>query len=138
MLDQKNKNNDSEEDDDMVEEVLEDFTMVEIPELEEEQGKEKTSEETEVVNPKAGQKPNFLTTFLAIVSDLLVIGVLSYACLYLIDFILRITAGFYIVEKNQMLAIIAVVVAILYMSILESTLGATVGKKIVNLKVVKE
>ena len=139
MLDQKNNVNDNEEDD-MVEEVVEDFTMVEIPELDEAQTSdtEITEEAEPSVNPKAGLKPGFFSALLAAASDVIVIGVLTYGLLYLVDFILRVTAGFYIVEKTQMLGVLLLVAAILYFSILESTIGSTVGKKIVNLKVVRD
>ena len=139
MLDQKNNINDNEEED-MVEEVIEDFTMVEIPELEETEASEAVSEEEAEpsVNSKAGMKPGFFTALLSAASDAVIIGVLTYGLLYLVDFILRITAGLYIVEKTQMLCILFFVATILYFSILESTIGATVGKKIVNLKVVRE
>jgi hypothetical protein len=138
MLERKNKINDKEED--MVEEVVEDFTMVEIPE-QEEASEALETEEADKMPASASKesiKPGFFSALLAAASDIIVIGVLTYGLLYLADFILRIAAGFYIVDKIQMLAFLFLVVSILYFSILESTIGASVGKKIVNLKVVRE
>ena len=90
-----------------------------------------------VINKDSERKPNFFASCAAAISDAVIIGVLSFILLYVIDFILRKIVGVYIVDKNQMLFILYVVVSLLYVTILESTLGFTVGKTVFGIKVAR-
>ena len=83
------------------------------------------------------EKPSFFASCAATVSDAIIIAVVAYVLLYVVDFILRQTIGLYIVEKNQMLFLLYVVVSLLYVSILESKLGFTVGKTVFGIKVAR-
>lgn len=77
-------------------------------------------------------------TFLASLIDVVLTGVVSTAILFLLDGILRITAGYYISAKISMLAIIYLIVFIIYTSIMESSKNAnTIGKRAANLKIIK-
>jgi len=129
------KINDSNENDDMVDEVVDDFTMVQSEDGDEVIETEVIPEKT--VDENSGNKPSFIASCAATISDAIIIGVLAYILLYVVDFILRKAAGLYIVEKSQMLFIIYVAVSLLYVSILESTLGFTVGKTVLGIKVVR-
>lgn len=144
----ESKIKDSNEDEDMVDEIVEDFTMVKRENTEEEFTEddvesaeaEDTEEEEvseEVVNENSGKKPSFFSTCAATISDAVIIAVLAYVLVYVVDFILRKAAGLYVVEKNQMLFLLYVVVSLLYVSILESTLGFTVGKTVFGIKVAR-
>lgn len=126
---------DSNENEDMVDEVVEDFTMVQSENGEENIEVEKVSEK--IVNEKSGKKPNFFASCAATISDAIIIGVLAYILLYVVDFILKNVVGLYVVEKNQMLFLLYVIVSLLYVSILESTLGFTVGKTVLGIKVAR-
>ena len=126
---------DSNENDDMVNEVVDDFTMVQS-----ENGDKviKTEEVTEkIVDENSNKKPSFIASCAATISDAIIIGVLAYVLLYVVDFILKNALGLYIVEKNQMLFILYIVVSLLYVSVLESILGFTVGKTVFGIKVVR-
>lgn len=82
-------------------------------------------------------KPRFLDTFKASILDLIVIGGISTALVFIGDSILRLT-GYYINQKFQMSFIIFMVVMVLYMSIMESgKLSTTLGKKLSGLSIIK-
>lgn len=84
------------------------------------------------------ERITFKDTLLASVIDVVLTGVVSTAILFLLDGILRITAGYYISAKISMLAIIYLIVFIIYTSIMESSKNAnTIGKRAANLKVIK-
>ena len=123
---------DSNENEDMVDEVVEDFTMENS-----EKNNDVKNVSKKVINKDSERKPNFFASCAAAISDAVIIGVLSFVLLYVIDFILRKIVGVYIVDKNQMLFILYVVVSLLYVSILESTLGFTVGKTVLGIKVAR-
>ena len=134
------KINDSNENEDMVNELVEDYTMLPNKDgadelIEKEAEAEDISEKS--VNTNSGKKPNFFASFAAIISDGIIIAVLSYLLLYVVDFILRRTAGVYVTEKSQMLFLLYVIVSLIYVSVLESTLGFTVGKTVFGIKVAR-
>ena len=82
-------------------------------------------------------KPNFLDTFKASLIDLVVIGGISAAAVFVADAMLKL-AGYAISEKFQMAFIIFMVVMVLYMSIMESgKKSSTIGKKISGLIITK-
>jgi hypothetical protein len=91
-----------------------------------------------IVDKKSGEKPSFFLSLAAIVSDSIIVGALSLAILFLADIIMRNVVGYYIVEKVQMSVILYVIISIVYASIIEASLGFTVGKTIFGLKVVRE
>lgn len=137
------KNNDSNENEDMVDELVEDYTMVpgRIGDEETTEGDPEDTESEEVfekiIDENSGKKPSFFASCAATISDAVIIVVASYILMYVVDFILRIAVGLYIVEKSQMLFLIYVVVSLLYVSILESKLGFTVGKTVFGTKVTR-
>ncbi|MBC8062946.1 MAG: RDD family protein [Clostridiaceae bacterium] len=137
------KINDSNENEDMVDEVVEDFTMVHN-ENDEVEFTEDDTEDTEVeevpvkiADENSGNKPGFFASCAATISDAIIIGVLSFILMYIVDFIMQKTVGLYVVEKGQMLFLLYVIVSLLYVSILESRLGFTVGKTVFGIKVVR-
>jgi len=145
------KINDSNENEDMVDEIVDDFTMIPGEVVDEEFTEDEELEITEdgemdnkvdddfekVVTDNSGKKPNFLTSFAAVISDTVIIAVLAYVLMYIADFILRKVFGYYIIEKSQMLFLLFIVVSLLYVSILEGRLGFTVGKTVFGIKVVR-
>ena len=143
------KINDSNENEDMVNELVENYTKVPSINGDEEEIENTEVQDVEVEDTKAeefvekieyensGKKPSFFASCAATISDAIIIAVLSYVLLYVVDFIMRYTIGLYIVEKNQMLFLLYVVVSLLYVSILESKLGFTVGKTVFGIKVVR-
>lgn len=91
-------------------------------------------EKKENIATKVALKDSFLAAFIDIIS----IGVISAGVLFIFDAILRVTAGFYVKEKIQMLGIIYLIVMLLYTSIMESSKSAnTIGKRVANLKITK-
>ena len=138
----ESKIKDSNENEDMVDEIIEDFTMVQSEDSEEEFTEKQVEDNEEelsekLVDENSGKKPGFFASCAATISDAIIIAVLAYVLVYVVDFILRKAAGLYIVEKNQMLFLLYVVVSLLYVSILESTLGFTVGKTVFGIKVAR-
>ncbi len=91
------------------------------------------------VNPGVNKtlKPTFLDTLKASLIDLIVIGGISTAIVFIGDAILRF-AGYFVTQKFQMSFIIFMVVMVLYMSIMESGKNSTtLGKKISGLIITK-
>ncbi|MBK5241376.1 RDD family protein [Clostridium sp.] len=82
-------------------------------------------------------KPRFVDTLKASIIDLIVIGGISTALVFIGDSILRL-AGFFVTQKFQMSFIIFMVVMVLYTSIMESgKTSTTLGKKISGLIITK-
>ncbi|KGM94286.1 hypothetical protein Z968_11900 [Clostridium novyi A str. 4552] len=98
-----------------------------------------TKEEVTEINDKESyiSKVNFKDTFTASIIDILVTLGMSIVVLFVIDGILRVTAGYYIVEKIQMTAIIYLIVSLLYTSIMQSKSCDTVGMRVAKLKISK-
>ena len=134
MSDNSNIKN-SDKNEDIVDELVEAYTMV--PSRDDEVEPIKNEAEDTEVQEVFEKKPSFFASCAATVSDAIIIAVLAYALMYIVDFILRNTVGLYIIEKNQMLFLLYVIVSLLYVSILESTLGFTVGKTVFGIKVTR-
>ena len=134
MSDNSNIKN-SDKNEDIVDELVEAYTMV--PSRDDEMEPIKNEAEDTEVQEVFEKKPSFFASCAATVSDAIIIAVLAYALMYIVDFILRNTVGLYIIEKNQMLFLLYVIVSLLYVSILESTLGFTVGKTVFGIKVTR-
>ena len=84
-------------------------------------------------NNNNGIKPRFIDAFKASLIDIILVGAVSTAGVYLADVLLKL-AGFSIAQKFQMSFIVFMVVMLLYMSIMESSKkSATIGKKISGL-----
>ncbi|MEK6265560.1 MAG: RDD family protein [Clostridium sp.] len=82
-------------------------------------------------------KPKFMDTLKANLIDLIVIGAISTALVFIGDSILRLT-GYFVTQKFQMSFIIFMVVMVLYTSIMESgKTSTTLGKKISGLIITK-
>ena len=82
-------------------------------------------------------RPNFLSTFMASLIDLIVIGISSTILVYMADAVLRLS-GYAIAQKSQMIFIFFMIVMVLYMSIMESgKMSATLGKKASGLFITK-
>ena len=122
MLDQNELNKDNSEE----------LNNIENNEVVENQ--EGISENTKV---EKSIKPRFVDTFKASILDLIVIGGISAAVVFIGDSILRL-AGYFINQKFQMSFIIFMVVMVLYMSIMESgKASTTLGKKLSGLTIIK-
>jgi uncharacterized RDD family membrane protein YckC len=92
---------------------------------------------TENIKVEKSIKPRFVDTLKASVLDLIVIGGISTALVFIGDFILRL-AGYFINQKFQMSFIVFMVVMVLYMSIMESgKASTTLGKKLSGLTIIK-
>mgnify|MGYP001593840041 FL=1 len=98
-----------------------------------------TKEEVTEVKDKESyiSKVSFKDTFVANIIDILVTLGISIVVLFVIDGILRVAAGYYVVEKIQMTAIIYLIVSLLYTSIMQSKNCDTVGMKVAKLKISK-
>ncbi|KOA21182.1 RDD family protein [Clostridium homopropionicum DSM 5847] len=94
------------------------------------------NEEIEAVE-KDSTKINLKDTFTSSIVDLAVTAAATVVGLFLIDAILRVTAGYYIKEKVSFSVIIFVIVSLLYTSIMESSKGETIGKRLLKLKVTR-
>ena len=82
-------------------------------------------------------KPSFIDTFKASLIDLIAIGGISTAGVFIADAVLRLT-GYGITQKFQMTFVIFMVVMVIYMSIMESGKNsATLGQKIARLNITK-
>ena len=81
-------------------------------------------------------KPNFLDTLKASLIDVIIIGVVSAIIVFVADALLKLT-GYAITQKFQMSFIVFMVVMVLYMSIMESCMSATLGKKASGLFITK-
>jgi hypothetical protein len=82
-------------------------------------------------------KPSFIDTLKASLVDLIVIGGISAALVFLGDAILRLS-GYFVTQKFEMSFIIFMIVMVLYMSIMESGKNSTtLGKKISGLIITK-
>ncbi len=83
-------------------------------------------------------KPRFVDTFKASFIDLIAIGGISTALVFIADIILKFV-GYSVTQKFQMSFVIFMVVMVLYMSIMESGKNSTtLGKKISGLIIIKE
>lgn len=87
-------------------------------------------------NSNKASRPNFLNTFMASLIDLIVIGVTSTVLVYLADAVLKLS-GYALTQKFQMIFIFFMVVMVLYMSIMESCMSTTLGKKASGLFITK-
>lgn len=98
-----------------------------------------TKEHVTEVKDKEGciSKVNFKDTFVASIIDILVTLGISIVALFIIDGLLRVAAGYYIVKKIEMIAIIYLIVSLLYTSIMQSKNCDTVGMKVAKLKISK-
>lgn len=77
-------------------------------------------------------------TLLSSIVDILITSVISTACLFIGDGILRSTAGYYVTEKPTLFIIIYLIVSLLYTSIMESRKNAdTIGKRSAKIKLTK-
>lgn len=83
------------------------------------------------------KKISFKDAFSSICVDALITGALSVVGIILLDVILRVTVGYYVKEKASMFLIIYIIMTILYTSIMESSKGNTVGRRLAKLKVTK-
>ncbi|MGH4121170.1 RDD family protein [Clostridium sp.] len=121
--------------------------MLEQNEVNKDNSEELNHIENEVVENKEGIsenikvdksiKPRFIDTLKASLIDLIVIGGISTALVFIADSILRLT-GYYLTQKFQMSFIIFMVVMVLYMSIMESgKASTTLGKKLSGLTIIK-
>ncbi len=145
MLDQSKINNNEKEDivkQDTVEEVIEDFTMIESEPEEEEVEVEEAPKPVKKVKVKKepkkvveGEKPNIFLTFAAAVLDAGIVGLLTFGAYYLVDIIMRHVFGYYVVKKAEMALTIYTVILVLYVSIMEATAQFTVGKRIFGVRV---
>lgn len=70
----------------------------------------------------------------AIIDQTVILGI-SMIVLFLFDGILRITLGYFIVRKIEMLFYIYFIVSLLYTSIMEAKSGTTIGKGLGKVKV---
>lgn len=86
---------------------------------------------------KLETKVTFKDTFLSNLVDILVTLVVSIAALFIVDGILRVTAGYYVTEKVQMTAIIYLIVSLIYRSVMQIKSCDTVGMKVAKLKIDK-
>jgi len=68
--------------------------------------------------------------------DLIVIGVTSTILVYVADAVLKLS-GYALTQKFQMTFVIFMVVMVLYMSIMESCMSTTLGKKASGLFITK-
>lgn len=99
---------------------------------------EEIIKEDSVRNSDAVSNVSFKDAFMSSILDILVTGAISVAGLYIFDFILRITAGYYVKEKVSIFLIIYLIVTALYTTIMESSKnGNTIGKRAANLKTIK-
>ncbi|MCJ7689886.1 MAG: RDD family protein [Clostridiaceae bacterium] len=121
--------------------------MLEQNEVNEDNSEELNNIENEVVENQEGIsedikvdksiKPRFLDTLKASLIDLIVIGGISTALVFIGDSILRLV-GYFVTQKFQMSFIIFMVVMVLYMSIMESgKASTTLGKKLSGLTIIK-
>lgn len=79
----------------------------------------------------------FFQNIEALIIDQFICVILAIGLLYLSKFILK-ALGYYILDTTSMLLYIYIAVTILYPCILEATkLGATVGRKVCDLKLIK-
>ncbi|MGK0469045.1 RDD family protein [Clostridium sp.] len=104
---------------------------------------EKNVDNTEEINHieniegEKSMKLRFIDTLKASLIDLIVIGAISTALVFIADSILRLT-GYFVTQKFQMSFIIFMVVMVLYMSIMESgKTCTTIGKKLSGLTIIK-
>ena len=127
--DEKIDNNEEHTPDDMVDEVVEDFTLVDS---------DKESKKTpDKPSKEVSSDGNFLVFLAAAASDLVIEGVLTAAVFFIVDFIMRLISGYYIAEKATMAIILYAVVALLYVTIMHTQKEATVGEKVFGLKISK-
>lgn len=140
MLETNNEQEKVEQDVEVKEEnvELENQNVSEVEKVEEDSAvnTEAENNETETVE-KDNSKISFKDAFAAAIIDLVVTAAASVVGLFLIDAILRFTAGFYIKDKVSFSVIIFVIVSLLYTSIMESSKGETIGKRSLKLKVTR-
>lgn len=138
MLETNNEQEQVEKDVEMKEEnvEVENENISEVEKVEENPVVDVETENNEIeAVEKDNSKISFKDTFSAAIVDLAVTAAGSVVGLFLIDAILRVTAGFYIKEKVSFSVIIFVIVSLLYTSIMESSKGETIGKRLLKLKI---
>lgn len=95
---------------------------------------------TEVENKNTegvNNKVSFKDAFSSISVDILITAALSVVGIILFDVILRVAAGYYVKEKASVFLIIYLIMTLLYTSIMESSKGNTIGKRLAKLKLTK-
>lgn len=92
-------------------------------------------EKKDVKKQKSESSIRFSQSIKAAIIDQTVILGISMIVLFVLDGILRITSGYFVVKKIEMLFYIYFIVALLYTSIMEAKSGTTVGKGLGKVKV---
>lgn len=144
MLENDNKDLDKKEVfESEVEEINEPVENVEEPKAEEVKETVENIEEAKPVEAKAEacekcKKPSFLDSLLATLIDQGIIGLVSFAGLFIFDAIIRATAGLYVNDKLGIFLIIYAIFNVLYPIIMESSkAGNTIGRTVSKIKSVK-
>jgi len=144
MLETNKEQEQVEMDSEPKDEIIENENLSEIEEVEDSKVEDASkvnaeAENTEIeADDKDNSKISFKDTFVSSIVDLAVTGAATAVGLFLIDAILRVTAGYYIKEKVSFSLIIFVIVSLLYTSIMESSKNEdTIGKRLLKLKVTR-
>ncbi|EES91626.1 hypothetical protein FDJ70_06110 [Clostridium botulinum] len=82
-------------------------------------------------------KITFKDTFVSNLVDILVTLGLSIVALFIIDGILRVTAGYYVTQKVQMTVIIYLIISLIYTSVMQIKSYDTIGMRVSKLKINK-
>lgn len=119
-------------------ENTEDKEEIEVNGEETDTDEEKDTDEKKIKKEKSfSSRVPFLANIEALIIDQFICVILAIGLLYLFKFILS-ALGYYILDTTSMLLYIYVGVTILYPCIIEATkLGATVGRKVCDLKLIK-
>lgn len=83
------------------------------------------------------EKITFIDIFKANLIDIVSTGIISIAALYIFDILLRLTAGYYVKERIQMLFIFYLISSLLYTSIMENKSADTIGKRVSRIRITK-
>ncbi|KEI04045.1 hypothetical protein IRP63_04365 [Clostridium botulinum] len=105
-----------------------------------EENKTQINTEDEVITNEENNlesKMTFKDTFVSNLVDILVTLGLSIVALFIIDGILRVTAGYYVTEKVQMTAIIYLIISLIYTSVMQIKSCDTIGMRVSKLKINK-